>query len=199
MQAHQVGYSLSSVKLSLRSLKRLVDNLDQSASLKRKATRKWLQLIAYVEKFWSDITTVILPDLARAGSEVVSAKTVSVLNEDPLDWPSVYTNIDVIVNQETPLHEDAGSALTLLDLLVSLGSHDANSLVPDLGEKFLYLPGTMIFLAGKILSHSVPKWGRGERIAIVHYMKDRVHDRLQVTRPTWTVQRDIMSSVLSYN
>ncbi|KAI6008185.1 hypothetical protein F5J12DRAFT_892189 [Pisolithus orientalis] len=89
VQAHQVGYSLSSVKLSLRSLKRLVDNLHQSASLKRKATRKWLQLIAYVEKFWSDITTVTLPDLARAGSEVVSAKTGSVLNEDPLDWPSV--------------------------------------------------------------------------------------------------------------
>ncbi|KAI6006655.1 hypothetical protein F5J12DRAFT_782901 [Pisolithus orientalis] len=71
MQAHHVGYSLSSVKLSLRSLQRLVDNLHQSASLKRKATRKWLQQIAHVEKFWSDIIMVTLPDLARAGSEVV--------------------------------------------------------------------------------------------------------------------------------
>ncbi|KAI6095064.1 hypothetical protein F5141DRAFT_1014000, partial [Pisolithus sp. B1] len=40
-------------------------------------------------------------------------------------WPSIYVGIDVIVNKETPSHLDKVSAPSLLDLLVSLGTHDA--------------------------------------------------------------------------
>ncbi|KAI6111660.1 hypothetical protein EDD16DRAFT_1466432, partial [Pisolithus croceorrhizus] len=81
-------------------------------------------------------------------------------------WPSIYVGIDVIVNQETPPHLDKVSAPSLLDLLVSLGTHDAQFHVSDLSSIFGYQPGTMIYLAGKLLHHSVPKWEKGERIAL---------------------------------
>ncbi|KAI5982072.1 hypothetical protein EDC04DRAFT_2545439, partial [Pisolithus marmoratus] len=81
-------------------------------------------------------------------------------------WPSIYVGIDVIVNQETLPHCDQGSAPSLLDLVVSLGTHDAQFHISDLGTIFGYHPGTMIYLAGKLLSHSVPKWEKGERIAL---------------------------------
>ncbi|KAI6100387.1 hypothetical protein EDD16DRAFT_1496930, partial [Pisolithus croceorrhizus] len=77
----------------------------------------------------------------------------------------LYVGIDVIVNQETPPHLDNVSAPSLLDLLVSLGTHDAQLHVSDLSSIFSYQPGTMIYLAGKLLHHSVPKWVKGERIA----------------------------------
>ncbi|KAI6122451.1 hypothetical protein EDD16DRAFT_1437407, partial [Pisolithus croceorrhizus] len=68
-------------------------------------------------------------------------------------WPSIYVGIDVIVlNQETP-HLDKVSAPSLLDLLVSLGTHDAQFHVSDLSSIFSYQPGTMIYLAGKLLHH----------------------------------------------
>ncbi|KAI6027079.1 hypothetical protein EDC04DRAFT_2540609, partial [Pisolithus marmoratus] len=81
-------------------------------------------------------------------------------------WPSIYVSIDVIVNQETPPHLDKVSAPSLLDLLVSLGTHDAQFHISDLCSIFGYRPGTMIYLAGKLLHHSVPKWEKGERIAL---------------------------------
>ncbi|KAI5992645.1 hypothetical protein EDC04DRAFT_2541808, partial [Pisolithus marmoratus] len=86
-------------------------------------------------------------------------------------WPSIYVGIDVIVNQETPPHLDTISAPSLLDLVVSLGTHDSHFHITDLGIIFAYLPGTMIYLAGKFLHHSVPRWEKGERIALAHYMK----------------------------
>ncbi|KAI6014202.1 hypothetical protein EDC04DRAFT_2552293, partial [Pisolithus marmoratus] len=80
-------------------------------------------------------------------------------------WPSIYLGIDVIVNQETPPHQDQASAPSLLDLVVSLGTHDAQFHISELGAVFHYQPGTMVFLAGKLLTYSVPKWEKGERIA----------------------------------
>ncbi|KAI6012409.1 hypothetical protein F5J12DRAFT_781372 [Pisolithus orientalis] len=88
----------------LTNLKRLVDTLYQSTSLKQKANREWLLKISYVEHFWSNIAKVSLPDMARAGDQAMLAKAGRVENEISLDWPSVYTNIDIIVNQETPSH-----------------------------------------------------------------------------------------------
>ncbi|KAI6109933.1 hypothetical protein F5141DRAFT_1004122, partial [Pisolithus sp. B1] len=90
-------------------------------------------------------------------------------------WPSIYLGIDVIVNQETPPHINQVSAPSLLDLVVSLGTHDAQFHISELGTIFCYQLGTMIYLVGKLLTHAVPKWETGERIALAHYMKDAVH------------------------
>ncbi|KAI6032250.1 hypothetical protein BKA83DRAFT_4046108, partial [Pisolithus microcarpus] len=111
-------------------------------------------------------------------------------------WPSIYVGLDVIVNQETPPHQDKVSAPSLLDLLVSLGTHYAQFHISDLGSIFGYQPGTMIYLAGKLLHHSVPKWENGERIALAHYMKDAVHNKFGVGRPAFTQQKDLLGRFL---
>ncbi|KAI6007908.1 hypothetical protein EDC04DRAFT_2907519 [Pisolithus marmoratus] len=107
-------------------------------------------------------------------AEAISAKQHWVTTQPPCParWPSIYLGIDFIVNQETPPHQDQASAPSLLDLV----------------------PGTMVFLAGKLLTHSVPKWEKGERIALAHYMKDAIHNRFGLARPMFTWQKDLLGS-----
>ncbi|KAI6098778.1 hypothetical protein EDD17DRAFT_1516399 [Pisolithus thermaeus] len=156
--------------------KRLQDNVYESSNLKIPAVKEWLHEISYAEEFWNSISGFVLPDLARVGKDAIASKGDWVVTQPPseIQWPSIYVGIDVIVNQETPPHLDKVSAPSLLDLL----------------------PGTMIYLPGKLLHHSVPKWEKGERIALAHYMKDAVHNRFGLARPPFTQQKDLMGKFL---
>ncbi|KAI6045936.1 hypothetical protein EDC04DRAFT_2598503 [Pisolithus marmoratus] len=155
---------------------RLEDQVYESSSLKKPAVRQWLTDITYAEDFWNTIAEIVLPDLAQVGKEAISAKQHWVTTQPPcpVRWPSIYLGIDVIVNQETPPHQDQASEPSLLDLV----------------------PGTMVFLAGKLLTHSVPKWEKGERIALAHYMKDAIHNRFGLARPMFTQQKDLLGVFL---
>ncbi|KAI6163966.1 hypothetical protein EDD17DRAFT_1506860 [Pisolithus thermaeus] len=142
----QQGHLIASLMVS----KRLQDNVYESSNLKIPAVKEWLHEISYAEEFWNSISGLVLPDLARVGKGAIAAKGDWVVTQPPsgIQWPSIYVGIDVIVNQETPPHLDKVSAPSLLDLP----------------------PGTMIYLAGKLLHHSVPKWVKGERIALAGKM-----------------------------
>ncbi|KAI6017841.1 hypothetical protein EDC04DRAFT_2607981 [Pisolithus marmoratus] len=135
------------------------------------------------EHFWRLIDPQRLEDKVYESSSLkkqvgcyISAKADWVITQPPcpIRWPSIYLGIDVIVSQETPPHLDQASAPSLLDLV----------------------PGTMIFLAGKLLTHSVPKWEKGERIALAHYMKDAVHNRFGLARPAFTQQKHLLGKFL---
>ncbi|KAI5987929.1 hypothetical protein EDC04DRAFT_2912708 [Pisolithus marmoratus] len=177
---------------------RLVDRLYESPHLRSPAVKQYLQDIAYAEEFWNSIAEVTLPDLTCVGKQAIAAKDDldRTISRTTTPWPSIYVGIDVIVNQETPPHLDTISTPSLLDLVVSLGTHDSHFHISDLGIIFAYLPGTMIYLAGKFLHHSVPKREKGERIALAHYMKDMVHSRFGVWRPAFTQQKDILGKFL---
>ncbi|KAI5986996.1 hypothetical protein EDC04DRAFT_2614946 [Pisolithus marmoratus] len=155
---------------------RLEDKVYESSSLKKQVVRQWLKDISYAEEFWNTIADIVLPDLAQVGRDAISAKADWVITQPPfpIRWPSIYLGIDVIVNQETPPHLDQASAPSLLNLV----------------------PGTMVFLAGKLLTHSVPKWEKGERIALAHYMKDAVHNRFGLARPAFTQQKHLLGKFL---
>jgi hypothetical protein len=72
------------------------------------------------------------------------------------------------------------------DSLFSAGTHtNCNLDVPDIGATFSYLPGTGVAIAGKVLRHGVKVWEGGERICQARFMKDAVHDRLGLLKPTW--------------
>ncbi|KIK22939.1 hypothetical protein PISMIDRAFT_101553, partial [Pisolithus microcarpus 441] len=174
------------------------DKVYQSSSLKKGVVRQWLQDISYAEEFWNKIVEIVLPDLTRVGRDAISVKGDWVISQSPspIVWPSIYLGIDVIVNQETPPHQDQVSAPSLLDLVVSLGTHDAQFHISEIGTIFDYKLGTMIYLAGKVLTHSVPKWGKGERIALAHYMKDAVHNRFGLPRPPFTQQKHLLGKFL---
>ncbi|KAI6098640.1 hypothetical protein EDD16DRAFT_1527140 [Pisolithus croceorrhizus] len=155
---------------------RLEDKVYESSSLKKAPVRQWLQDISYAEEFWNTIAEIVLPDLAQVGKDAISVREDWVVTQppSPIRWPSIYLGIDVIVNQETSPHLDQVSAPPLLDLV----------------------PGTMIYLAGKLLTHSVPKLETGERIALAHYMKDAVHNRFGLARPAFTKQKDLLERFL---
>ncbi|KAG0698585.1 hypothetical protein DFH29DRAFT_772009, partial [Suillus ampliporus] len=99
-------------------------------------------------------------------------------------WPSIFSGLEIIANRVTFSHRDGGGSPSLLDLLVSLGrNHHATFALPDVQAELDYFPGAMVYISGRVLEHSVCPWLNGERLAIAHFMKDAVHDRVGVPRP----------------
>jgi hypothetical protein len=71
----------------------------------------------------------------------------------------------MIINRETYVHRDVGSAPMDYDLLFSSGTHEQCMLdIWDLGLRLSYLPDTVVGISGKVLRHGVKTWDGGERI-----------------------------------
>jgi hypothetical protein len=168
-----------------------------SASYSNKQVQHWLDVMSSSECFWNGITAAIAPELFEAGSTAISevyGKTRTPPKSVPVsDWPSIFSGLEVIVNRTTLPHRDRGGAPSHYDLLVSLGvGHDATFSIQDLRADLDYSPGTMCFICGKVLEHSVGPWENGERFVLAHFMKDKVHDRVGVARPAFPVQADFL-------
>jgi hypothetical protein len=97
--------------------------------------------------------------------------------------------MDLIVNRSTPPHLDAGGGRSYYDLLLSLGDNNgAMFCLNDVDAQLDYSPGTAVFFTGGVLKHSVSTWTGGERVAIAHYSKDLILDRLGIARPILPTQ-----------
>ncbi|KAG1819830.1 uncharacterized protein BJ212DRAFT_1267380, partial [Suillus subaureus] len=104
-------------------------------------------------------------------------------------WPSIFSGLEIIANQVTFSHRDGGGSPSLLDLLVSLGrNHHATLALANLKAELDYSPGTMVYISGRVLEHSVGPWLNGEQFIIAHFMKDAVHNRVGVPRPGFPMQ-----------
>lgn len=100
------------------------------------------------------------------------------------------------MNRVTLSHRDPGGSPSLYDLLVSLGKgHTAKLTLADVEAELDYFPGTMLFISGIILEHSVGPWVSGERFVIAHFMKDKVHDRMGIPRPPFPMQAFFLDMV----
>ncbi|KAG1851127.1 hypothetical protein F4604DRAFT_1592525, partial [Suillus subluteus] len=111
-------------------------------------------------------------------------------------WPSIFSGLEIIANHTTLSHRDVGGAPSLFDLLISLGSgHKAKLVLADVGAELDYYPGTMTFISGKVLQHSIGPWGEGERLVIAHFMKDKIHSRVKVSRPAFPSQAFFLKMV----
>jgi hypothetical protein len=108
----------------------------------------------------------------------------------PIDsWPSIFSGLEIIANQVTFSHRDSGGSPSLFYLLVSLGrNHCATFALADLQAELDYSPGTMVYVSGRVLEHSVGPWLNGEWLVIAHFMKDAVHERVGVPRPGFPTQ-----------
>jgi hypothetical protein len=149
--------------------------------------------IAQVETICDAVLCLAAPALYEAGRtsihKVKSGIAMARDYENTELWPSSYTATQFIVNRTTPPHRDAGGAPTHYDLLVSAGTHtSARFKIREEDLELSYNPGTMVLLCGKLLTHEVPGWEGGERICVAHFMKDSVHDHLQVARPPYPLQ-----------
>jgi hypothetical protein len=129
-----------------------------------------------VSEFLNMVLALTHPDLysaAAKGLQVLrqqgGAKNLSKL------WSSVFTGINVISNRRTIAHCDRFGHLQWYDLLVSVGTYTRAYLVlPDLGAKLVYDPGTVVLLCRKLLCHEVPLWGSGDCVCWAHFMREAV-------------------------
>ncbi|KAG2029992.1 hypothetical protein BDR03DRAFT_1017653 [Suillus americanus] len=180
---------------------RIQDPLVISASYSSADVQNWVAALSITEFFWNAITAAVAPDLFKAGSTAISDILQELSsNQDSLPpasrWPSIFSGLEVIVNRVTLSHRDAGGSPTLFDLLVSLGTgHTATMKLADVQAELDYFPGTMLYIAGRVLEHSVGPWVDGERFVIAHFMRDKVHDRMGVPRPNFPMQSFFLEMV----
>ncbi|KAG2057848.1 hypothetical protein BDR06DRAFT_862656, partial [Suillus hirtellus] len=82
-------------------------------------------------------------------------------------WLSIFLGLEIIANWVTFSHRDASRSPSLLDLLVSLGrNHHATLALEDPKAELDYSSGTMVYISGRVLEHSVGPWLNGERFVI---------------------------------
>lgn len=149
----------------------------------KKGVQSFITEIQPLELLADAVTSIINPQLYYVGRQ--ASRLVQTLHPTT-PWASVWSGIALIVNRETPLHRDSGGSASMYDLLISAGTHQTCHIdVYELGAEFVYLPGTMVALSGKVLRHGVKTWGGGERICAAHFMKDGVHNRMGQPRPSW--------------
>ncbi|KAG0703425.1 hypothetical protein DFH29DRAFT_874531 [Suillus ampliporus] len=178
---------------------RLQDPMVTSASYRSVEVQEWLAALSATESFWNAITAVSAPDLFEAGTLAIT-RVIQELQgsaSPPIcHWPSIFSGLEIIANRTTLSHRDPGGAPSLFDLLISLGSgHEAKLMLADVGAELNYCPGTMVFISGKVLQHSIGPWGPGERLVIAHFMKDKIHSRVRVSRPPFPTQAYFLKMV----
>lgn len=143
------------------------------------------------------VLSITAPELRQAGQAAINKIRDKGKHDHVAAWTSSYSAMSVIVNRETIRHRDSGGAPTHFDALVAAGTASgAYFEIPDIGMRLKYEPGTVVVLAGRLLSHRVLAWKKGERICLAHYMRDNVHERYQIRRPGWPIfssYEDMMS------
>ena len=116
------------------------------------------------------------PELVKEGDELAAILQV---------WSSPYSSYSIISNRESIGHQDNNSRPAWYDMLVSVGTYNEGVLtLPGLGLTFQYNPGTVVGLCGKLLKHAVPEVV-GNRVCLAYYMRDKVHERIEVSAPGW--------------
>jgi hypothetical protein len=53
----------------------------------------------------------------------------------------------------------------------------------------------MVYILGKVLEYGILGWGDGERIVMAHFVKDKVHDKQDIPRPTFQTKQDFLNQV----
>ncbi|KAG2067042.1 hypothetical protein BDR04DRAFT_1028585, partial [Suillus decipiens] len=141
---------------------RLQDPMVTSASYKSVEVQEWLAALSATEFFWNAITATSAPDLFEAGTSAITQVVQELQDSDkhmsaPISyWPSIFSGFEIIANWTTLSHQDTGGSPSLFDLLISLGSgHEAKLTLADVGAELDYNPGTMVFISGKVLQHSI--------------------------------------------
>jgi hypothetical protein len=178
-------------------LQQLNEQLHTSTSLQRAQATVFMGRIGHAEWLCNAVTALVAPNLYEAGRQAIErvqlGQDMNRTHGNVALWPSVFTGMQIIANRTTPPHRDRGGAPTHYDLLLSAGTHvKAELCLPEFGTKLSYPPGTIVELCGKVFIHEVDDWEGGERVCVAHMMKDDVHDRLNVMRPSWPQKADYL-------
>jgi hypothetical protein len=179
-------------------MQRIQDSLYVSQELRRPEGAKFIKDIQDAEIILNCVSMLICPELHSfsigAIRKLMEGQELFEWDDVVKEWPSIFSGIEVISNRTTPPHRDPNACPTMYDFLVSAGTHTEAWLdLQDVDARLTYNPGTVVALCGKVLRHGVQTWAGGERICIAHFIRDLVHDRLDLPRPEWVnISRYIM-------
>ncbi|KIM60191.1 hypothetical protein SCLCIDRAFT_124858, partial [Scleroderma citrinum Foug A] len=180
---HMQGYS---VRLHTPSV---------STRLSTSEGKDWAKNICLPFALLSGALSIMHPPLYAAGLQVREkldawSRENSPAMQDALEhWSTVYTNLSMMSNWQTPLHQDPQSQSNWYDLLATVGKYDNCFLhILTLGSACLwiilteYRPGTIIAFSSRLLRHGVIEEG-GDRCCLAYYMRNNIHNWLGVPRP----------------
>ena len=151
--------------------------------------REWLASISQQAAILSGAMAIMHPDMYATGREALVrlGRWASESGEDDVKqvsaiWPSIFSVASVMVNRASPLHIDSNGRPQWLDLLATVGTYAALDLVmPSIGMRLRYNPGCVVALSGQLLEHGAGH-AEGDRGIVAFYMRDNVHQFLDVVR-----------------
>ncbi|KII89585.1 hypothetical protein PLICRDRAFT_61359, partial [Plicaturopsis crispa FD-325 SS-3] len=152
-------------------------------------TLPWLTEMAESFAVINAVMAIIHPNLYDAGRETLrrmhTCPEASSLAPVLHKWASIFNGAAIISNRETPIHRDNFSRAEWYDLLATVGRYrNAVMEIPVAGLRLDYSGGTLVGIAGRILSHGVSR-ADGERLCLAFYMRDNVQERMEVRGATW--------------
>lgn len=117
-----------------------------------------------------------------------------------MNWASVFNVATIICNRATPPHRDPKCPPQDLDLMMSVGDYGPALMdLPTLGIRLGYDSGTMVATCCRSVRHAVDV-DHGDRVMWAWYMRDSVHNFVDIQRPLHPVDaRFIHSSLRSDN
>ncbi|KIM60371.1 hypothetical protein SCLCIDRAFT_54569, partial [Scleroderma citrinum Foug A] len=159
-----------------------------SAGLSTSEGKDWAKNICLPSALLSGALSIMHPPLYAAGLQVREkldawSRENSPAMQDALEhWSTVYTNLSMMSNQQTPLHRDPQSQSDWYDLLATVGKYDNCFLhIPTLRVQLEYRPGTVVTFSRRLLRHGVIEEG-GDQCCLAYYMRDNIHNCLGVPR-----------------
>lgn len=115
------------------------------------------------------------------------------------EWSSVFSGIAVICNRVTPAHYDTKGYDESYDVLLTGGQYtDCWIKVEELDAEFLYNPGTLVGLCGKVFKHGVEDWAGGDRICYAHFIRDDVQAKQGCQIAPWVNMSDFKKHMSPY-
>jgi hypothetical protein len=99
--------------------------------------------------------------------------------------PSLFQGRSIIYNRQTPNHFDRRDPTIGWTPLVVFGRFTGGSLrIRRLGIRMSFLPGTCIWIRGRVLAHEVEVFEGGQRISIAHFCHQSVWDTMVIIPET---------------
>lgn len=173
------------------------DNLPEvSATLKSSNASAggcdWLELNAETNALLAAAMAIMHPELYQAGTATMAALPdeanaagVEEIAEVVGKWDSVFNAVSVMINRQSPYHRDPNSPQQSFDLLATFGDYpDGWMVIPTIGKRFDYRPGTVMAFSGHLLRHGVNEVN-GNRGCLAYYMRPAVMKWVGVKPPSF--------------
>lgn len=191
----QLGHEVSAqqmaeITLANTLLQTATHQLEVSVMLKPKTfplgTEAWLESMRLPHYVLGGLLNVLHPELYQASLAALVELQGQEKHEPPMEkWGSTFSAVSLISNRSAPLHRDPRSHPSWYDILVSFGSYtEATLCLPGLGLELPYPSGTVVAFSGNLLRHGVTEHD-GERVCLAYFMREKVHERLQVPLAGW--------------